>query len=94
MDICAELGCCQRHLYAVFMRDIGLPPKHWMDLERMVVARRKLEGGKPIRQVARELGYTSIAAFGRRFCRVYQVSPGRFVKGRWVFDPSNPRLPD
>lgn len=90
-DICAALGCSQRHLYAIFLRDVGLPPKQWLDLERMVVARRKLEGGRVIREVAEDLGYTSVVAFGRRFERVYGLPPGRFVKHRWVFDPSDMR---
>lgn len=91
-DICTALACSQRHLYSVFLRDIGLPPKHWLDLERMVVARRKLEGGRSIRQVARDMSYTSVVAFSRRFERVHGVSPGRFVKNRRWFDPDAPRL--
>jgi AraC-like DNA-binding protein len=86
-DICAALGCSQRHLYSVFLRDIGLPPKKWVDLERMVVARRMLEGEVFISKVAGDLGYTSVVAFGRRFERIYGVPPGRFVKCRRVFDP-------
>lgn len=89
-DVCAELGCSQRCLYATFMRDIGLPPKTWMNLERMVVARRKLEGGEPVGQVARDLGFLSAEAFRRKFLKVYRVSPGRFVRNRRVFDPNNP----
>lgn len=89
-DVCMHLGCSQRYLYAVFMRDIGLPPKHWMNLERMVVARRKLEGGKNVHEVAVDLGFLSVEAFRRRFYKVYRVSPGRFVKRRRLFDPENP----
>lgn len=88
-DICKAIGCGQRQLYTVFMRDIGLPPRHWLDLERMVVARRKLEGGKPISEVAFEMGYSSVIAFSRRFERVYGFAPGRFVKRRWVFEITN-----
>jgi AraC-like DNA-binding protein len=93
-DVCAELGCSERYLYTVFMRDIGLPPKTWMNLERMVVARRKLEGGKTIVQVARDLGFLSIEAFTRKFYAAYRISPGRFVKSRKVFDPSRPLVGD
>lgn len=89
-DVCEHLGCSQRTLYAVFMRDIGLPPKHWMNLERMVVARRKLEGGKSVEQVADDLGFLSVESFRRRFYKVYRISPGRFVKRRKLFDPDNP----
>ena len=72
------------------MRDIGLPPKTWMNLERMVVARRKLEGGKTVEQVAHDLGFMSVESFRRKFYKVYRVSPGRFLKSRRIFDPSNP----
>lgn len=88
--VCAALGCSERYLYSVFMRDIGLSPKTWMNLERMVVARRKLEGGIRVEQVAYDLGFLSVEAFRRKFYHVYRVSPGRFLKNRRVFDPNNP----
>jgi AraC-like DNA-binding protein len=90
-DICEALGCSQRGLYSIFLRDIGLPPKHWLDLERMVVARRKLEGGRAIKEVAEELGYASMIGFSRRFERVYGLPPGRFLRHRQVFDPTTHR---
>ncbi|MBC8128395.1 MAG: helix-turn-helix domain-containing protein [Gloeobacteraceae cyanobacterium ES-bin-144] len=90
--VCSALGCSERLLYSVFMRDIGLPPKTWMSMERMVVARRKLEGGKAIEMVARELGFMAVETFTRRFYEVYGISPGRFVRSRKVFDPSKESL--
>lgn len=89
-DVCAVLGCSERYLYTAFMRDIGLSPKTWMNLERMVVARRMMEGGKQIDQVAKDLGFLSLEAFRRRFYHVYGMSPGRFLRNRRVFDPSKP----
>jgi AraC-like DNA-binding protein len=91
--VCAALGCSERYLYSVFVRDIGLPPKTWMNLERMVVARRKLEGGKTVEQVAIDLGFMSVEAFRRKFHSVYRVSPGRFLRSRKVFDPNSPIVP-
>jgi AraC-like DNA-binding protein len=92
--VCGELGCSQRMLHVVFVRDIGLPPKMWMNLERMVVARRKLAGGECVTQVARDLGFLSAGSFRRKFVAVYQVSPARFVSERMVFDPRRPLPPD
>jgi len=89
--VCKELGCSQRYLYDVFMRDIGLPPKQWIDRERMVAARRMLVGGDSIPQVADKLGYASNVAFTRRFEKVYGVPPGRFVRGHKLFDPAELR---
>ncbi len=91
-EMCLELGCSQRHLYATFLRDIGIPPKQWMMMERMVVARRKLEGGKSPAEVAQDLGFLSIITFNRQFFRYYEVLPERFVKARQIFDPSTMEL--
>ena len=88
--ICAALGCSQRTLYSVFRRDIGLPPKTWLNLERMVVARRKLEGGKTIEQVSNDLGFLSVSSFRRGFVKAYQISPAQLLRTRIVFDPSRP----
>ena len=91
-DVCRALGCSNRYLHILFVRDIGLPPKHWMKLERMVVARRKLEGGKPPEEVARDLGFMSLHTFCRQFYLYYQTSPDRFQQDRKVFDPSKGHL--
>lgn len=88
-DVCAALGCSSRYLHAMFVRDVGLPPKHWMKLERMVVARRKLEGGKIPEIVSRELGYTSVHTFYRQFLEFYQVTPAQFLSKRRLFDPES-----
>jgi AraC-like DNA-binding protein len=80
-------------LHLVFVRDIGLPPKMWMNQERMVVARRKLAGGECVKKVASDLGFLSAEAFRRRFLAVYRVSPGKYLSARMVFDPAKP-LPD
>jgi AraC-like DNA-binding protein len=87
-DVCAALGCSSRYLHTLFVRDIGLPPKHWMKLERMVVARRKLEGGKAPEVVARELGFMSVHTFSRQFQAFYQVTPTQFQRNRQLFDPT------
>jgi methylphosphotriester-DNA--protein-cysteine methyltransferase len=76
----------------MFMRDIGLPPKHWMTLERMVVARRKLEGGRTPQEVAKDLGFLSLLTFRRQFHKCYEMYPEKFVKSRKIFDPGKMAL--
>ena len=93
-DVCAALGCSSRYLHTLFVRDIGLPPKQWMKLERMVVARRKLEGGKSPEEVARDLGCMSVHVFRRQFKLYYQTTPERFQSARKIFDPYNGHMAD
>lgn len=64
-----------------------------MNLERMVVARRKLEGGKSIEETALDMGFKSLEAFSRAFFHMFRVSPARYVKSRIIFDPSKPLPP-
>lgn len=81
--LCAELECSERYLYRVFVRDIGLPPKEWLRRERMVVARRKLTGGKSSAEVAADLGFATENNFRREFLAFYRVLPLQFQRERW-----------
>lgn len=82
-QLCLELACNRRYLHEVFLRDIGLPPKEWMRRERMVVARRKLTGGKSPEQVAVDLGFATPNNFRREFLGFHQVPPLQFQRERW-----------
>lgn len=75
-ELCSELEISERYLYVVFTRDIGLPPKEWMRRDRMVVARRKLTGGKTPEEVTKDLGFATKSNFLREFRGVHRVSPG------------------
>ncbi len=86
-DVCAALGGSHRRFYNVFMRDIGLPPKTWMRNERMVVARRMLEGGKSIAETTRDLGFLSVNSFRRAFQTAHGVTPQEFLRDREFFAP-------
>lgn len=74
------------------MRDIGLPPKLWMKMERMVVARRKLEGGKSPDEVSKDLGFRSNSNFHRQFFKCYEMTAKSFLHRRRVFNPDDERL--
>ncbi len=92
-EVCAILGCSNRYLHTVFIRDIGISPKRWMTLERMVVARRKLEAGKSPEEVSNELGFMSVHSFHRQFHRHHHTTPARFQRERRVFDPIGGYIP-
>lgn len=82
-EMCGEVACSDRYLHTVFMRDIGLPPKEWMRWERMVVARRKLIGGKRPEEVAADLGFSCMNNFRREFLAIHRVPPLQFQQERW-----------
>lgn len=78
--LCEYFGCSQRHLHSLFLRDLGMSPKCWLDQQRMMVARRLLLGGATIHEVAGVLGYSSVVAFNRRFVLSWGMPPGRYAR--------------
>ncbi len=81
-ELCVLLGCSQSYLYRVFRRDIGLSPKDWLRQQRMVLARRQLVFGRPMIDVAAELGFCSAGNLGREFRSVHGLSPLRFLENK------------
>lgn len=79
-EMCDVLNCSQRHIYDVFVRDIGEAPQRWVDGQRMALARKKLVQGCAIQEVSDNLGYSCVVAFTRRFGRTQGVTPGKFQK--------------
>ena len=76
--VCDELGLHEAYFREIFLRDVGLTPRQWMQWERMVVARRMLMGGVDPLEVADALGFSDGNSFRRAFRAVYGVSPLRF----------------
>ena len=80
--ISAALGCSERYMRQVFIRDVGLPPLEWLRWERMVMARRLIVSESP-QAVAEMLGFNSERSFAREFQAVYRVTPTVYRRNRW-----------
>jgi AraC-like DNA-binding protein len=78
--ICQRLEISERQFRRVFADGIGMAPKEWMRHERMVTARSLLREGRPIKEVAMDLGYTASKVFAREFNGFYEVSPTHFQR--------------
>jgi len=75
-----ELACAvslSRSAFAErFTAVVGMPPKRYLIAWRLQLAKEKLrKGGKPIAQVAYEVGYEAEAAFNRAFRREFGLPP-------------------
>jgi AraC-like DNA-binding protein len=81
-EVCAELDCGERYLHLVFVRDVGMPPKRWMREERMVVARRELDRGRSVVEVAAALGFGCVRTFRREFMALLHVPPSAYQRER------------
>ena len=80
--MCGVLELSERYLHELFLRDLGLAPKDWMQWERMVVARRMLTWRVDPLAVSEALGFAHPNSFRREFTSVHGVSPMRYQEER------------
>lgn len=65
-----------------FRRDTGLTFPQWRQAARLSAARRMLDTGAPVEQVAREVGYAGATPFIEAFRRRYGTTPHRMRTSR------------
>lgn len=68
-------GMSRARFSACFMQTVGAPPGEYLTRWRMGLARRLLRRGRPVKQVAAEVGYASTGAFGRVFLQHVGATP-------------------
>jgi AraC-like DNA-binding protein len=65
------LGISLRHLERYFEADLGRPPQHWLNEQRMAAARHLLVEGRQIKWVSCELGFKQASHFCHQFKQHY-----------------------
>jgi len=80
----SELECASGldrfQLLRRFKRDYGLPPHQYRTHLRIALARSYLAGGKPIAEIAAELGFYDQSQLHRHFRRIVGTTPGRLLR--------------
>jgi AraC-like DNA-binding protein len=80
-DLSREAGASARTITRLFPAETGLTFKAWRQRARIMVALKMLgEGECSIKQVARVLGFSSVAAFSYAFRQVMNVQPSEIVR--------------
>lgn len=78
----SELGCDTRTLHRLFVQELGMPFVQWRQHVRLRTAMDWLTAGKPVVDVAFDLGYQNQSAFTTMFRRNLGMAPSEFVKSR------------
>lgn len=85
------LAMSREHAHRLFKRAVGLTPGEYRRHARIHDARRRLDAGEPIADVAAACGFTDQAHFGRWFKRVFGVTPAEVRRaGRAVASHAAP----
>jgi AraC-like DNA-binding protein len=90
-ELAREAGLSRSALAERFTALVGHPPAAYLRLWRMQVAAGLLaEGGPPVAEIGRRVGFASEAAFSRGFKRVAGVSPDAWRRGNRTDTASAP----
>ena len=68
------------HLIRLFRRHYGVPPHRYLELVRVEHARRMLQGGASISEIAFATGFSDQSHLTRHFKRVLGVTPGSYSR--------------
>jgi AraC-like DNA-binding protein len=80
-DLAQQAGMSRSRFAARFSLAVGLPPAEYLVQWRVGLAKGLLRRGRPVKQVAEDVGYGGASAFGRAFAQVVGMPPGRWVNG-------------
>lgn len=73
-------GMSRSRFAAHFTEVMGVPAAEYLKRWRVGLAKRMLREGRPVKQVALDVGYGSSAAFGRAFGQVEGATPTAWVQ--------------
>lgn len=76
-----EAGLSRSVFAATFREVVGQTPGEYLQLLRLHIARASLSEGKPLKQVAGEVGYNSYAALSRALAKRIGSGARRLVRG-------------
>lgn len=76
LDSMAAEAAMSRTRFAITFRDVvGVPPGEYLSGWRLTLTRAEIAQGKPLKAIARRVGFSGPAALSRAFSRRYGVSP-------------------
>lgn len=77
----ARAGMSRSRFAEHFTTVMGLPAAEYLKRWRVGLAKRFLREGRPVKQVALEVGYGSSASFGRAFGQIEGATPTAWLRG-------------
>ena len=79
-------GLSPTHFQRLFAATYGLSPRKYQDKHRFAWAERQLESGRPVNEIATQMGYSETSAFTRAFRSAVGVTPSTVRKNCQVSD--------
>jgi AraC-like DNA-binding protein len=79
-QLAEQVSLSPYYLLRVFRAQVGMPPYAYLESVRIRQAQRLIEAGKPLAEVAVEVGFSSQSHLTHRFKRIIGVTPGQYAQ--------------
>jgi len=79
-ELAQHVALSPYYLLRMFSAEVGMPPYAYLESVRVRAAQRLIEGGKPLAEVAVEVGFSSQSHMTRRFKKIIGVTPGQYAQ--------------
>ena len=79
-ELAAHVSLSRYYLLRAFRTEVGMPPYAYLESVRIRHAQRLIEKGKPLAEIAAEVGFSSQSHFTHSFKQIIGVTPGQYGK--------------
>jgi AraC-like DNA-binding protein len=82
-ELAALTGLSKAYVIRSFRRLVGMPPYEWLLQTRIEEARKLLQKGRAISELAIDFGFADQSHFHRRFKRITGMTPAAYAEGHF-----------
>jgi AraC-like DNA-binding protein len=79
-ELAGHVSLSPYYLLRVFRAEVGMPPYAYLESVRIRQAQRLIDTGKPLAEVAVEVGFSSQSHMTRRFKKILGATPGQYAQ--------------
>ena len=79
-QLAEQVALSPYYLLRVFRAEVGMPPYTYLESVRIRQAQRLIEAGKPLAEVAVEVGFSSQSHLTHRFKQIIGATPGQYAQ--------------
>jgi AraC-like DNA-binding protein len=79
-ELAKDVALSPYYLLRVFRAEVGMPPHAYMESVRIRAAQHLIESGKPLADVAAEVGFSNQSHLTHRFKQIIGATPGQYAQ--------------
>jgi len=79
-ELAEHVALSPYYLLRVFRAEVGMPPHAYLESVRIREAQRLIESGKPLAEVAAEVGFSNQSHLTHRFKQIIGATPGQYAQ--------------